>query len=149
MKFNQFNNRVTTPFGDFQLDVDNLFDQVFGERTKTCKPADWTPRVAVNETETSYDLVMELPGVDPSEVSIEAKDNQLEISGSRSAVELEEGVKSLRNERLHGSFSRKFEFKQPVNNDAISAEFKHGLLNVSLPKSETVLPKKIEIKVAD
>ena len=150
MKINHRNNRVSTPFGDFQFDVDNIFDYVFGERSQSTQSATgWTPRVAINETLASYELVMELPGVDPSNVSIEMNDNQLEIIGARDAVELAEGETSLRDERKHGSFSRKFEFKQPVNNEEISAAFKHGLLNVSLPKSKSAMPKKIEIKVAD
>lgn len=149
MKINHRNNHVSTPFGDFQIDVDNIFDHVFGDRNQTQATADWAPRVSINETETDYELVMELPGVDPGNVSIEMNDNQLEIAGTRDAVELAEGETSLRDERQHGSFSRKFGFKQPVDNDSISASFKHGLLSVSLPKAKSALPKKIDIKVAD
>ena len=142
MKINQSNNRVLTPFGDFQIDVDNLFDHVFGDRKQAQSAADWSPRVSVVETGTEYQLVMELPGVDPSNVSIEMNDNQLEVVGSRDAAELAEGETSLRNERVHGSFRRKFGFKQTVDNDSISASFKHGLLSVSLPKAKSALPKK-------
>ena len=149
MKINQSNNRVSTPFGDFQIDVDNIFDHVFGDRKSVQPAAEWSPRVSVTETGTDYQVVMELPGVDPSNVSIEMNENQLEIVGTRDAVELAEGETSLRDERRHGSFRRKFGFKQTVDNDSISASFKHGLLNVSLPKAKSALPKKIEIKVAD
>ena len=149
MKINQRNNRVSTPFGDFQIDVDNIFDHVFGDRNATQSASDWKPRVSVKETTTGYELVMELPGVDPNNVSIEMNDNQLEIQGTRETVELAEGETSLRDERDHGSFSRKFGFKQQVDNEAIAASFKHGLLNVSLPKAKCVLPKKIDIKIAD
>ena len=149
MKINQSNNRVSTPFGDFQIDVDNIFDHVFGDRKQPQPVADWSPRVSVTETGIDYQLVMELPGVDPSNVSIEMNDNQLEITGTREVVELSEGETSLRDERQHGSFSRKFGFKQPVDNDSISASFKHGLLSVSLPKAKSALPKKIDIKVTE
>jgi HSP20 family protein len=153
MKINQCNNRVSTPFGDFQIDVDNLFDQVFGDRgdrSKTPRPeTDWTPRVSISESETAYEFVMELPGVNPSSVSIEMKDNQLEVSGEKVLSELSDGFKSLREERYRGSFRRQFEFAQQVNSDAIAAEFKNGLLTIGLPKAESVLPRKIEIKVAE
>lgn len=149
MKINHRNNRVSTPFGDFQIDVDNIFDHVFGDRTQTQTASAWKPRVSVNETTTGYELAMELPGVDPRNVDIEMNDNQLEIQGTREAVELAEGETSLRDERDHGSFSRKFGFKQQVDNDAISASFKHGLLTVNLPKAKCVLPKKINIKIAE
>ena len=141
MKINQSNNRVSTPFGDFQIDVDNIFDHVFGDRKQASPASDWSPRVSVTETDTDYGLVMELPGVDPSNVSIEMNDNKLDIAGSRDLVELAEGETSLRDERQHGSFSRKFAFKQAVDNDSISASFKHGLLSVSLPKAKSALPK--------
>ncbi|MEL7498013.1 MAG: Hsp20/alpha crystallin family protein [Planctomycetota bacterium] len=148
---NQCKNRVTTPFGDLQIDVDNLFDQVFGNRPKGSQQAksSWTPRVQVTESETRYELKMELPGVDPSSVNLEMKDNRLEIHGTKEKEELEEATKSLRDERLTGEFQRSFEFPQQVDADQIAAEFKNGVLNVALPKSENVLPRKIEIKVAD
>ena len=149
MKINQSNNRVSTPFGDFQIDVDNIFDHVFGDRKQVQPTTDWSPRVSITETAVDYGIVMELPGVDPSNVSIEMNDNLLEIVGARDAVELAEGETSLRDERLHGSFHRKFGFKQAVDNDSISASFKHGLLSVSLPKAKSALPKKIDIKVED
>lgn len=150
MNINQCNNRVSTPFGDFQIDVDNLFDQVFGDRTKSPETTtDWTPRVSISESESAYGFIMELPGVDPSSVSIEMKDSQLEISGEKTLAELGEGVKSLREERYRGKFLRRFEFAQQVNSDAISAEYKNGLLTIELPKAESVLPRKIEITVAD
>ena len=47
MKINQRNNRVSTPFGDFQIDVDNIFDHVFGDRNATQPASDWKPRVSV------------------------------------------------------------------------------------------------------
>lgn len=151
MNINQCNNRVSTPFGDLQIDVDNLFDQVFGDRTKSPaqRKTDWTPRVSIRESESSYGFVMELPGVDPSLVSIEMKDNHLEVSGAKALAELDEGVTSLREERYRGTFLRRFEFAQQVNSDAISAEFRNGLLSVDLPKADSVLPRKIEIKVAE
>ena len=60
-----------------------------------------------------------------------------------------EGTKVLKSERRHGSFRRTFKFAIPLNSDGIAAEFKHGILIVNLPKAEQVLPKKIEIKVAE
>ena len=52
MKINQRNNRVSTPFGDFQIDVDNIFDHVFGDRNQVQPASDWKPRVSVKETTT-------------------------------------------------------------------------------------------------
>ena len=149
MKLNSTCNRVATPFGDIQFDVDNLFDHVFGSRSAPGnKPAKaWTPRVGVTESDTTYEMIMELPGVDPSTVNLELQDNQLEISGEKSRDELPEGVTAIRDERFAGSFKRVFEFSQLVDMDQIEATFDNGLLNIRLPKSEAVLPRKIQVKV--
>lgn len=150
MKLNNTINRVATPFGEFQLDVDNLFDHVFGGRSERENGSKvWSPRVSITESDTEYGMMVELPGVDPSDVSIEMKDNQLEISGVKNRAELPEGTKNVRDERPVGDFKRSFEFSQQVDADKISAEFKNGVLTVALPKSQTVLPRKIEIKVAE
>lgn len=152
MKLNNTNNRVATPFGDFQIDVDHLFDHVFGGRSangETKSPVAWSPRVSVTESDTDYAMMVELPGVDPADVSIEMKDNRLEISGVKARGELPEGMTSIRDERPAGEFKRSFEFTQQVDADKISAEFKNGVLSIELPKSQTVLPRKIEIKVAE
>lgn len=151
MKLNQSTNRVTTPFGDFQIDVDNLFDHVFGREAK-CNSANrptWSPRVHVAESETEYQMQIELPGVNSEDVSLEMKDNHLIVAGTKQRDELAEGVKRIRDERLAGEFERTFEFSQQVDSDRIEAEFSNGILAITLPKSESVLPRKIEIKVND
>ena len=151
MKLNTHSNRVKTPFGDIQFEVDNLFDHVFGTRTNpgSALSKGWTPRVAITESDTTYQMMMELPGVDPASVNLEVQDNQLEISGEKSIPEVPEGTTSIRDERTFGSFHRVFEFNQLVDMDRIEATFENGLLRVDLPKSEAVLPRKIEVKVAN
>lgn len=158
MKLNA-KNRVSTPFGDFQVDVENLVGQLFGENSADGRTQDrydsadeccstaWTPRISVVESETDYQMVVELPGVDPAEVSVEMQEGRLEISGEKKAAELVEGVSSLRDERLSGAFKRVFEFAKMVEPDGIQAEFKNGLLKIELPKSARVLPRKIDIQV--
>ncbi len=146
MKLNQ-KNRVTTPFGDFQIDVENLVDQFFGDGTKCSSSKGWTPRISVSESDIEYEMLVELPGVDPGDVNLEMQEGRLEISGEKKINELVEGVKSVRDERQSGEFKRAFEFSKLVEPDQIQAEFKNGLLKVVLPKSEKILPRKIDIKV--
>ncbi|MFK7770009.1 MAG: Hsp20/alpha crystallin family protein [Mariniblastus sp.] len=149
MKINQ--NRVNTPFGDFQIDVENLVEHFFGDRANACSPpaekSTWSPRVSISESDLEYRLVIELAGVVAENVSIEMQEDKLMVSGEKHVEELAEGFTSLRDERRKGSFSKSFEFAKQVNSDEISAEFKNGLLSVVLPKSEKVLPRKIDIKL--
>ena len=135
--------------GDFQVDIENLFDHFFGnQQTQSASPFKLVPPANVTEFETGYSLVMELPGVSADDVSIEMKENQLVVSGSKTVAEAGEGERLARSERRGGEFVRKFEFPSQVDADAISAEFKDGLLSIKLPKSEKVLPRKIQIKTS-
>lgn len=150
MKLNQ-SNRVATPFGDFQIDMENIVDQLFGDRIKgtRCNSNDWSPRVSISESDTTYEVVVELAGVDPADVTVAMEEGRLEISGEKKVSELEEGFTSLKQERRRGSFKRVFEFSKQLEPDSIKADFKNGILSIVLPKSEKVLPRKIEIDVSN
>lgn len=150
MKLNQ-NNRVATPFGDFQIDMENIVDHLFGDRVRGSQPksTQWSPQVSISEGEKTYNVIVELPGVNPENVTVEMEEGRLEISGSKEIPELEEGFDSLKQERSSGSFKRVFEFSKQVEPDQIKADFKNGLLTIVLPKSEKVLPRKIQIDVSN
>ena len=135
------------PISDLALDFENIFEQVFGEPSSSS--ANWTPRSNVSETETGYSIELELPGVDPSEVSVELQDGLLEVFGEKKVGSESEEIKLLKNERRGGSFKRTFKFSTLLNSDAISATFKHGVLTIELPKAEQVLPKKVEIQISE
>lgn len=145
MKTSSNSNRL----GDFQVDIENLFDHFFGnQQTAATSQLKLIPPANVTESETGYRLVMELPGVSADDVSIEMKENRLVISGTKIVAQAGEGERLAKSERRCGEFSRKFEFASLVDADAISAEFKDGLLSIDLPKSEKVLARKIQIKTS-
>ena len=148
MKSNQHCNRVKTPFGDFQIDVDNLVDHFFGDAVKK-GPTGWTPRTSVIESETEYRMTIELAGVNPDHVDVEMKEGRLVVSGEKKLAELPEGFEKVRDERVEGSFRRVFEFSTLIDPDRIDAQFKNGELTLVLPKSEKVLPRKIKVNVSE
>ncbi len=142
------NDRLHVPtIGDFQLNVENLVDHFLGDRPAHAAVGVTLP-VSISESETAYRLIFELPGVEPSEVNVEAVDSVLHVSGEKKIPEVAEGETVLQNNRRKGQFRRSFEFAKSIDTDRIEAEFQHGLLTISVPKSEKVLPKKIEIKSA-
>lgn len=136
--------------GDFQVDIENLFDHFLGKQSGQpgASPFKQVPPADVVESETGYSLVMELPGVSAEDVSIEMKENRLEIRGNKVVAGVGETERLVKSERRGGEFVRRFEFSSQVDADAISAEFKDGLLTINLPKSEKVLPRKIQIKTS-
>lgn len=106
------------------------------------------PALNMWEDDNNLYVEAELPGFELSDIEITVTgDNQLSLRGERKQPELENATWH-RQERGYGSFSRVIELPQHVDADKVSAEFKHGVLTVTLPKREEVKPRRIEVKTA-
>jgi len=110
--------------------------------------ADWTPSVDISETEGEYQIKAEIPDVKKEDVKVTLEDGVLTIQGERKHEKEEKGKKYHRIERSYGSFVRTFSLPDVIDDDKVKAEFKDGILNLHLPKSEKAKPKAIEVKVA-
>ena len=107
----------------------------------------WAPPVDILETENDLVLRAELPGLKPEDVHIQIENNTLTLRGERRFESKDEKANFHRRERVYGAFSRSFTLPSTVEQEKISAEFKEGILQVSLPKKEETKPKQITIKV--
>jgi HSP20 family protein len=110
--------------------------------------ARWAPAVDVYETGDNILVKAELPGLDPKDVEVRLEDNTLFLRGER---KLEKEVKEEnyhRIERSYGSFSRSFTLPSPVDADKVSAEYKDGVLTLSMPKREEAKRKTIKIRTS-
>lgn len=105
----------------------------------------WRPAVDIHEDSDSYTIDAELPGLKKEEVSINYQDGSLSISGERRYESGGEGKNSHRLERFYGKFYRSFSFPAPVDGDRIQASYNDGVLRISVPKTEDVKPRRIEI----
>lgn len=94
----------------------------------------WTPAVDLYETGDRFVLSIELPGLVRDQIKIELQHDTLTVRGDR-PVTREEGAQFHRVERGHGPFSRSFPLPQPVDADAIAAEFRDGVLTIVVPKA--------------
>ena len=105
----------------------------------------WTPPVDVYETPDSYTVIVELAGFTADQFALQAQDEALVITGERTP----EGGSGqfLHIERGHGAFSRKFKFPQPIAVRDVKADFKDGLLTVTVPKLARNGPRRVEISV--
>jgi len=107
----------------------------------------WAPPVDIYETEDAIVLKAELPGVDPKDVEVRVEDNTLYLKGER---QFEKEVKEQnyhRVERSYGSFARSFSLPNSISADKVKAEYKDGLLTLTMPKREEAKPKTIKIDV--
>jgi len=114
-----------------------------GESEKTGKA--WAPVVDILESENDLIVRAEIPGVKREDIDVEVTAESLTVSGERKFDE-ESKDNYLRVERAYGPFTRSFSIGIPVQPDKVKAAYKDGVLEIVVPKAETVKPKKIEIK---
>jgi len=110
--------------------------------------ADWMPTVDISETEGEYLIKAELPEVRKEDVKVTVENGVLTLQGERRQEKEEKGKRFHRVERSYGSFVRSFTLPESVDESSVKAEYKDGVLNLHLPKSEKVKPKAIDVKVA-
>ena len=116
-------------------------DRLFGTQ------AVWAPALDVQEDKDNYVFRAELPGLKREDIDVSLQDGVLVISGERKAEKVEEGVEVHRQERHYGKFQRALTLPTPVAADKITAQYKDGVLTVTLPKVEEAKPKKIDVSV--
>ena len=110
--------------------------------------AEWAPLVDISEDDHEYLIKAELPEVKKEDVKIRVEDGVLSISGERKQEKEEQDKKWHRVERSYGSFMRTFSLPENIDDAKVQAEFKDGILNVRLPKSEKAKPKSVEVKIS-
>ena len=121
----------------------------FGEwGIKTTKSNSFSPKVDVNEDNENLYVIAEVPGVDKNDIKINLVGDVLTITGEKKSEVIDEKKNYYRTERRYGSFTRSFTLPSEVVIDKISAEYKEGVLNITLPKTEEakIVEKQIEIK---
>ncbi len=141
------------PFRELE-DVSNRLNRLFGRPLERTEPgqdmlsvADWSPSVDISETPTAYLVKAEIPDVKKEDVKVTVQDGMLTIQGERKMEKEEKGKKFHRIERSYGSFMRSFRVPDDAEEAKVKAEFKDGMLNVTLPKSEKAKTKAINVAV--
>ena len=139
---------------EFITPFDRIFDELmhkqfpnFQEEVGVSFNKGSYPKVNVYEYDDKIGIIAEIPGLDKKNVSVEVEDNVLTISGDKHGFE-DDGAKCITRELKHSSFKRSFNLGDHLDGDDVSANFKDGMLSVSIPKKEPTLPKKHTIKIA-
>jgi len=141
------------PFSDlrsFQEDFGRIFNstlpRIFGGE-EGLLGGSWAPRVDIYEDQDSITLEADLPGMKPGDFNLSIENYRLTLSGERKFENEKKGDNWRRVERSYGSFTRSFSLPSAVNVDAVNAEFKDGVLRVTLPKREEVKARQIQVSV--
>jgi HSP20 family protein len=129
--------------------VNFLFQESFvqpsGARTEWGAAPTFALPVDVTEAENDFVVTASLPGIKPEDVQSTILGDTLTIRGESKASEERSGQNWLVRERRIGSFQRSINLGTPINVDTASAQFEHGILTLTLPKSEQARPKQIKV----
>ena len=140
--------RFPTLFND--KDFDELFDSFFRPvRRDDTASAERMPAMDITEKGNHYLIHAEMPGLNKEDIAIEVHDGVLSLRGEHQeeSEEKQEG-KVIRRERRVGRYVRSLTVGDTINEDAIEASYKDGVLTVKLPKKVAPEPKKIQVNVA-
>jgi HSP20 family protein len=135
------------PYDLINIDPFSLLDSVFANDVGFDRETR-IPAVDIREAEKSFLIEAELPGLAESDIELKVERGNLVLIAKK-ASETEEGKDTyLRRERSAWNFTRTFGLPENVDENAISASFRNGVLTVELPKKPESEPKKIAVKVA-
>ena len=134
-------------YSPFRSDLDVFQDSIsrlFSEPTS--RP--WSPAVDIYESENELVFKADIPDIDPKEVGIQLENGTLTLKGERK-FEQEKTTKGFhRIERGYGAFTRAFSLPDTVDAEKVKADYKSGVLTVTVPKKEVAKPKTINVEIS-
>jgi len=132
--------------------LDQVFNNHFGDDAALSSPeassspsVSWVPRVDIHEEKDRFVVLADVPGVDPKDIDITADNGVLTVRGERKAEKRETENGYERIERVSGSFLRRFTLPEGANTEQIKAKQTNGVLEVTIPKTPAVQPRRISI----
>lgn len=143
------------PFNWLRREVDNLFDNFW--RSPNQQPQlglyerekgfNLIPDTDISETDNEFTVITDLPGLEEKDINVDIQNNILRIRGEKKVDREEKGRDFHRVERLSGSFNRSIQLPSIINEENAQANFKNGVLTVTLPKSAEAKSKSKHIEI--
>lgn len=145
VRWEPFRDLLTTQ-DRFNRLFNDTFANVFGGDQLNTKG--WTPAVDIYETDQNLVMKAELPGIDPKDLEVRVEDGTLYLKGERKYEHEVKEENYHRVERSYGSFARTFSLPHTIDTEGIKADYKDGILTLTMPKREEAKPKTVKINVA-
>jgi len=139
-------------FGTLQDEMNRVFERVWhgGITTRPFDGQQWAPAIDLYEHDDRFLLYVEIPGVEGPAVDVSCVGMLLTIRGDkRRPAGVSDETPSIHGERRFGSFSRTIELPAKINVDQVSARCHGGVLEITVPKSESSRPKSVRVSVDD
>lgn len=124
-------------------EMDRLFSRTWDNQGAANPSAAFVPAIEVASEKDGWNVRLALPGVDPKDVHIEVAGNTLTVRGERRR--LDEKNEPYVSEITYGRFERTLTLPDTIDGDKVTAAYRNGLLELTLPLRESVKPRKIEI----
>ncbi|RCJ19172.1 molecular chaperone [Nostoc sp. ATCC 43529] len=130
-----------------QRQMNRLFDRLIptdgGERTGLT----FIPAAEMEETDDAIQLKLEVPGLEPKDINVEATPESISISGERKTETKTEENGVTRSEFRYSKFHRVIPLPSQVQNDKVQAEYKNGVLHLTLPKAESEKGRAVKVNI--
>lgn len=146
---NEKKMKLWEPFRDLvsmRDDMDRLFETFFGTQPQSFDDF-WRPAVDIEENNGNLMVRAEIPGMTKDDIKVSVQDDLLTISGERKQENETKDKTFHRIERCYGKFRRMIRLPAQVDADKVKASYKDGVLNVTLPKPESLKPKNIDVEI--
>lgn len=125
-------------------DMDRVFGRQWGENAPSRTDRAWTPPSEIATSEDGWRVRVALPGIDPDKVQIDLRGNTLRISGERPTA-TDQHSELYHTELAYGPFERTLTVPSNVSGDQVTAAYRYGMLELTLPIAESAKPRRIEI----
>jgi HSP20 family protein len=125
------------------------FDQLFNELVPSRSAATWTPAIELMSNDAGFTVRAQLPGIDANDLDVQVGRNAISISGEHKFENKTEEKGFVRSEFRYGNFRRVIGLPAPVQNDQVKAEFKDGVLTLTLPRLQAVQPSVVKLNLTE
>lgn len=137
----------TRTLRDLQREVDGIFDRFFNRgSSEESTSAVWAPRTDLLETDDSFELRLDVPGMKKEDININLENSTLTVRGQRESKRTDDTEDYVRVERAFGTFHRTFTLPDAVDSEQIEATYEHGVLTITVPKTKENTRRQIEIQ---
>ena len=133
---------------NLQREINRLFDNLSSTKTQPENGKAYIPRAEIRETEEEIHLKLEVPGIDAKEIDVQVTVDSVTIEGERKSLSRTDAKGKKSSEFHYGAFRRLINLPTRVQNTNVNAEYKNGILHLTLPKAEEEKHKVVKVNVS-
>lgn len=129
-------------------EMDRLFERIWDGDIAPVTLGEWMPALDLSESNEAVTVVMDVPGFEPKDIHVTIREGLLTVKGEKRVENERKDDKFYRVERERGAFTRNIRMPVEVEGSQVQANFKNGLLTITLPKAPAAKGTEVPVKVA-